>query len=325
MSVYSSLSNVRAIPEYGYTNIKNAYEATLGLRSCLEKMYSKIKEYYNNQLSENSPEKLLKSHFDGYLKDVIDKVIFPLKVDDSISRFRMPIIDKAKAIFEDSELLNNIILYANKTKTVADVQQGRTQLLSMLNHILNEFENINSLVDQLDEKNNTYIRITRQKLAYMLNMDTGIRGNIIAVLRDDKNNQDELYELMKQCIMLYDVEPITDDSFFKERKRRVFENETPVEIEDVHISQADINKTIEVYGANFTKQKINAYAKKLLEGRKEITSDELILTSDDDYVMSIVMASNSTDYTRSYDFELEDGTVKRGMYEIPKFTIKEKK
>ncbi len=325
MSVLSSLSNVRAIPEYGYVNIKNAYDATLGLRSSLEKMYSKIKEYYNDQLSENSPEKILKSHFDGYLKDVIDKVIFPLKVDDSISRFRIPIIDKVKSIFEDSELQNNILLHAQKSKSSADMEQARAQLLSMLNYISREFENIGSLVNQLDEKNNTYVRITRQKLAYMLNMDTGIHGNIISVLRDSNDNQDKIYELMKQCIMIYDVEPITDDSFYKERKRRVYENEKPVEIEDVHISQEDINKTIEVYGAHFTKRKINEYAKKLLTGRGEIKSDELILTSDDDYVMSIVLASNSTDYTRSYDFELEDGTVKRGMYEIPRFTIKEKK
>ena len=230
------------------------------------------------------------------------------------------------SIFENTSLQNKIVESAKQMKRISDIQSGREQLWRMLNYIRKEFKQIDDIVMQLDEKNNVYTRITRQKLTYMLNMDTSIKGNIISILKDSEDNSDEIYEKIQQCIMLYDIAPVTEESFYKERKQRVYTNENPIEIEDdLEIDEEEARKVIDVYGAKFIKSKVNEYAKRVLDGKETLVSNELEIETDDDYVMSIILATNSGDYDCCYEFELGDDIVHSGIYKIPDFVMKEKK
>ena len=79
---------IRSMPENGLICIQNAYESTQRLLTNLEMMYTKIKKYYAAVLENTKPEELLAGHLYGYVKDVVDKLIFPIKVDDSFYRPR---------------------------------------------------------------------------------------------------------------------------------------------------------------------------------------------------------------------------------------------
>jgi len=155
IGTFSNLTQVRSMPDNGFVCIRNAYESTRGLLTSLEMMYSKIKEYYVEQLEHTHPEEILKAHFDGYIYEVIDKVLFPLKVDDSIDRFRGPILDEINEIISDTSCLNHIILAAKQTKRIANNEDGYAQVLTMLNFMKQQYNDIEEIVAQLDEKNIT--------------------------------------------------------------------------------------------------------------------------------------------------------------------------
>ena len=84
VNTYSNLQQVRTMPENGLICIQNAYESTQRLLTNIEVMYAKIKRYYAALLENTRPEELLAGHLHGYVKDVVDKMIFPIKVDDSV-------------------------------------------------------------------------------------------------------------------------------------------------------------------------------------------------------------------------------------------------
>ena len=48
------------------------------------------------------------------------------------------------------------------------------------------------------------------------------------------------------------------------------------------------------------------------------------LQGDEDYLMAIFLALNSTDYRSPYTLEAGDGIVKKGRYSIPEFTLTRK-
>ena len=325
VNTFSNLQQVRTMPENGYICIQNAYESTQRLLTNLEMMYSKIKKYYTTVLENTKPEELLAGHLYGYIHDVVDKLIFPIKVDDSIDRFKGPILNVLFDIQSDTAMLERIISAAEQTKRIASRDDGWTQILKMLNYIKYNFDDIESYVQQLDEKNQTYIRITRQKLAYMLSMDTSVKGHIISILRDAKGRPEDSWQQLSECFNLFDVRQIMESSFYKPRVRHVRDGSEPLGIEETdHVSQEDIDAVIDTRVTKFTGPKINDYARRILKEQDSITAKELAIEGDDDYLMAIFLALNSTDRRSFYSYQAENGMVMKGRYGIADFTLKKR-
>jgi hypothetical protein len=325
VNTYSNLQQVRTMPENGLICIQNAYESTQKLLTNLEMMYSKIKKYYSAVLENTKPEELLAGHLYGYVRDVVDKLIFPIKVDDSVDRFKGPILNVVLDIESDTALLEKIISAAVQTKRIASKEDGWAQILKMLNYIKYNFDDIESYIQQLDEKNQTYIRITRQKLTYMLSMDTSIRGDIVAILRDAKKRPEEDWNRLNECINLLDLRQVMDGSFYRPRKRHVRNGYEELGIEeDNDAHQEEVDAVIDTKASQFTGAKVNEYARSLLSVRDSVDAKNIALQGDDDYLMAIFLALNSTDRRSPYSYEAADGMVTKGRYGIPDFTLKRK-
>lgn len=325
VNTYSNLQQVRTMPENGLICIQNAYESTQRLLTNIEVMYAKIKRYYATLLENTRPEELLASHLHGYVKDVVDKMFFPIKVDDSVDRFKGPILNLVLDIESDTHLLEKIISFAVQTKRVSSEDEGWAKVLMMLNYIKYNFDDIESYIQQLDEKNQTYIRITRQKLSYMLSMDTSIKGDIIAILRDAKDRSETSASNLHQCFHLFDVRQITDNSFYHPRKKHVRSSSEDIGIEESPvINPDDVEDFFNTPAAQYTNAKIHEYARGLLEGRETVAARELPLQNDHDYLTAIHLALYSTDYRSPYIFEANEEIVIKGRYGVPNYTLKRK-
>lgn len=325
VNTYSNLQQVRTMPDNGFVCIQNAYESTQQLLTNLEMMYSKIKQYYAAVLENTGPEELLAGHLYGYVRDVVDKLIFPIKVDDSVDRFKGPILNVALEIESDTVLLEQIVSAAVQTKRAPSIEDGWSLLLKMLNYIKHNFDDIESYIQQLDEKNQTYIRITRQKLTYMLSMDTGIKGDIVELLRDAKERPRAKWDMLNKCINLFDVRQVTAGSFYRPRQRHVRNSGEELGIEDAgEVTQDEVDAIVDTCAAQFTGAKVNAFARHMLNGRDTVTARDMPLEGDDDYLMAIFLALNSTDYRSPYTYDATDDMVPKGRYQIPAFTLKQK-
>lgn len=326
VNTYSNLQQVFRTPENGMVCIQNAYDSTQRLLRNLASMFAKIKVYYAAALENTRPEELLAGHLYGYVRNVVDKLIFPIKVDDSVDRFKGPILNAVLDIQGNTPLLEQIISAALQTKRVATQEEGWDRLLKMLHYIKYNFDDIESYIRQLDDKNQTYLRTTRQKLTYMLSMDTSIKGDIVTLLRDAKDRPDEEWTRLSQCFNLFDVRQITEDSFYRPRKRHVRTRVEEVEIEGPEeLDPAAANAVIDTRAARYTSAKTNAYVQALLRGRDLTGALEIPLQGDDDYLMAIFLALNSGDHRSVYEFLQDGGVIDRGPYQIPEFTLMRKK
>ena len=253
----------------------------------------------------------------------MDKLIYPIKVDDSVDRFRGPILDLLQDIEGDTVLLERIISSALQTKRIQTQEDGWAKALHMLNFIKQNFDNIESYIQQLDEKNQTYIRITRQKLTYMLSMDTSVKGNIIALLRDAKERLGDDWVKLSRCINILDVKQVTEESSRFQRKRgeRVAGEELLIE-EDLTVNNEDIEKLVDARVSRYTTSNVNDFIKPMIEARGSVTARDFSVEKDDDYLMAIFLAMNSADYRCEYSYEDSDNVIGKGRYAIPDFTIR---
>jgi hypothetical protein len=195
----------------------------------------------------------------------------------------------------------------------------------MLNYIKYNFEDIESYIQQLDEKNQTYIRITRQKLTYMLSMDTSIKGDIVALLQNAKERPVDYWRKMSQCFNLFDVRQVMEGSFYHPRKKHVRNDGEELGIEEpTEVSQEEIDAVVNTRASRFTNIKINEYVQYMLRDRDTAAARDMALEKDDDYLVAIFLAMDSTDYRSRYLFESDDNMVIKGRYKIPNFTLKRK-
>ena len=325
VNIYSNLQQVHLMPDSGFVCIQNAHGSTERFLTSLEMMYSKIKKYYVSVIANSRPEKLLEEHLYGYVQDVIDKLIFPIKVDDSVDRFKGPILEALYSIESDTKLLGQIVATAVQTRRVESKEDGWEQVLRMLNYIKQNFANIESYIHQLDEKNQTYIRTTRQKLTYMLSMDTSVKGNIIAILRDAKERPDKEGNKLSHFINIHDIRQVTEESsrFKRKRRERVVGEDLIIE-ENAAANQDDVNSMFDTHVTRYTTANVNEYVKQRLVAHGLITAQDFPLEGDDDYLMAIFLAMNSTDSRCAYSYEGSDNVVGKGRYEIPGFTVRER-
>lgn len=325
VNTYSNLQQVRLMPENGYTCVKNAHESTQRLLTSLEMLYSKIKSYYTLVLDNQKPEALLQSHLNGYMHDVVDKVLFPLKVDDSVDRFKGPILTLSEDLLSDSALLDAVTRFAVDSRRAPAEDEARASLFEMLHFIHNQFDHIESVIRQLDDRNNLYLRVTRQKLQYMLTMDTSLKGNIVTLLKQSKEESEDFWQELAQCCCFFEAGAITDDSFYRPRRSHTHTPSEDVPAEPAPtVSKEEINAILDTAGAKFVKSKINAFANHLLQGQERISSQELHIETDEDYLMSIYLATNSDDYECPYRFAVGNGSTEHGRYRLPAFTLEKK-
>lgn len=321
INTYSNLQQVRMMPESGLICIQNAHKSTRQLLNTLTMLFAKLKNYYTAVLENTNPEDLLKDHLYGYIQDIVEKVIFPIKVDDSVDRFKGRILTAVQDIRSDTYLLNRVIAGALQTKRVSSHEDGMDNILTMLHDIQHGFENIGDYMQQLDDKNQTYIRITRQKLTYMLSSDTSIKGDIIALLQDAEDRIEHLD--LSPCFHLFDLRQVTDGSLYHPRKRisRKRAEELPVEEPPLLPANADL---LDMRAAEYTVAKTNAYAQGLLDGEGCVAAQELTIQNDEEYLRAVFLALNSASERCLYRFETNEGTVAHGIYGIPDFRLMKK-
>jgi len=325
INTYNNLRQIYSMPDSGFVCIQNAYESTQRLLTNIEMMYSKIKKFYTAALANTKPEELLESHLYGYVRDVVDKLIFPIKVDDSVDRFKGPILETLFQIESDTGLLDQVITSAMQTKRVQSKDDGWTQTLKMLSYIKYTFDDIESYIQQLDEKNQTYVRITRQKLSYMLSMDTSVKGNIIAILRNAKDRPENDWRMLDKCINLFDVKQVMDESFYHPRKRHIRSGGEELLIDDSgSVTQEEIDAVIDTRAAKYTTAKVNDYIQLNWGMQESISAGDITLAQDDDYLMAIFFAMNSTDRRSTYLYEASGDMLRKGEYGIPEFTLRQK-
>ena len=69
---------------------------------------------------------------------------------------------------------------------------------------------------------------------------------------------------------------------------------------------------------------VNEYADKLLRGRDRVTSGELQIDGDFDYVMLLMLVMEYESKKSSYHLEFGEGQVQIGRYGIPNMIISKK-
>lgn len=163
-STYSSLKTAnQERDEHVYDALKFAHQATLQLWTNLRELLDNIRLYHQRLQDQVEVKEILVDHFDKFRLLISDRIYHPLKTFDSVPRFKQRILSILKEWLRDPSVLNEMAGTAVRRGEHTDAADARVQAIRMIGEILDIYEKLDDLLEQIDRKNAGYTRASVER------------------------------------------------------------------------------------------------------------------------------------------------------------------
>ncbi len=327
-STYSSLKNADETRDRFemFTALNDSANRTEKLVESLKSLYHSI-TYYNQQLIDTADvNKVLHSHYDIYQKEVVEPIMKPLKIRDSVPKYKIPIQLILKKWLVEEDTVDGIAEYMSASEN-ADPEKCRVEILKKIHYIIDTYDGLEKdFIGEIDKKNTQYIRSTTQKINYMINSDRSVKGNMVSLIRaiSDGKTSDAAMELLGGAFELYEQSYVSEESLYSRKRpvRREKVSELIMTEEPEEFKEKARKMAKQMLEQRFGRKNVAAFVGRLLDGREEISTEEIMLENDDDYIMTLLSAVCADSKDFAYSVKFADGYVKSGGYELPLMVYK---
>lgn len=186
--VFNTYSSLKVAHESGsvyekMSAVYSAYDNTGALINLLQMVYHNVKHYFQMQIDMQDVNQVLASHFNDFGQKVIEAYIRPLKIKDSVLKYRVPIQSVLRNWAEDDALLLAMANAALQDKRGDSVEKCRADLLRKIFWIDERYDNMeHDYLDEIDAQVRRYTRAATQKVENLTNRDQNVRGNLNTLL-----------------------------------------------------------------------------------------------------------------------------------------------
>lgn len=330
-STYSSLKNADDTRD-AYemiTALNDGADRTEKLVESLKSVYHSI-TYYNQQLIDTlNVNNVLHSHYEIYQEEIVSRILKPLKIKDSVPKYKMPIQLILKKWLIDENAVEEMIEYAASNQKI-DVDEYRADILKKIYYIMETYDNLEKdFISVIDNKNRQYTKATTQKIDYLINSDQTVKGNLLTLLKYISNEKysEKVCGLLEDSFELYELSFINEESLYsrkkptkRDRNSELIVTESPINFEIKAKAMA-----LQIMNNKYSKQNVAAFVDKLLENREEISTKDFEIQDDDTYIMTLLSVVQANDSNSRYRVSVSKNFVKSEKYEIPLIVYRRRK
>lgn len=307
--------------------VYSAYENTQALIQLLQMVYHNVKHFFQLQIKMQEVKEVLASHFDDFGQKVVEAYIRPLKIKDSVPKYRVPIQTILTGWAEDDALLLALSNAALQDRRGETLEECRRDLLQKIFWVKDCYDSIQQdYLDEIDRQVRRYTRATTQKLENLTNRDDNIRGNLNYLLNALGRNRraSDLVDQIQPAFQLYEQSFLSQKSLWHRKRPGKREKAASVLIEEQALDAAAVAQAAAIFRTEYSRSAIAAYVENWLGERGVCYSKDMGLSDDRDYVMSLLAVLNGRDQKASYVIRELEGTFSENQYTIPQLQITRK-
>jgi hypothetical protein len=307
--------------------IYSAYDNTQSLINLLQMVYHNVKHFFQIQVEMQEVKAVLAAHFDDFGQKVIEAYIRPLKIKDSVPKYRVPIQTILKNWIEDDAMLIALANAALQDKRGSTLEECRTDLLKKMFWIKERYDCIeHDYLDEIDQQVRRYTRATTQKIENLTNRDHDVRGNLNYLLQAlAKNRQaSELVEQLQPAFQLYEQSFLSEKSLWYRKRPSKRAKVAPVLIQEPVINQDEGKQAERLLHSDYGRAEVAAYIENWLGDSGICYSKDMNLVDDKAYIMSLLTVIISSDTSSSYHVKELGGYFHENEYSIPQLQITRK-
>lgn len=307
--------------------VYSAYDSTQALINLLQMVYHNVKHYFQIQIEMQEVNKVLSSHFDDFGQKVVETYIRPLKIKDSVPKYRVPIQAILTSWITDDALLVAMANAALQDKRGHTLEECRSDLLQKIFWVKERYDAIeHDYLDEIDSQVRRYTRATTQKIENLTNRDHNVRGNLNYLLQSlsRKRNASDIVEKIQPAFQLYEQSFISEKSLWY-RKRPVKRTKAAsVSIEENPLDQSVTEQAARLLRTEYGRAAVAAYIEDWLGEAGICFSKDLNLENDKAYIMSLLAVLLSNDTAAAHKVTELEGYFSKNGYTIPQMQISRK-
>ena len=302
--------------------VYSAYDNTQSLIKLLQMVYHNVKHFFQLQINMQQVNTVLASHFDDFGQKVVEAYIRPLKIKDSVPKYRVPIQKILTGWLEDDALLTAMSNAALEDRRGSDLNACRSDLLRKIFWVKERYDNIeHEFLDEIDQQVRRYTRATTQKIENLTNRDHNVRGNLNYLLTALSRNRraSELVEQIQPAFQLYEQSFLSEKSVWYRKRPGKRTKAAPVLIQEGEI---DPEMAQLLLHSEYGRSEIAAYVEQWLGEAEVCYSEDLNLEDDKAYIMSLLAVLTGGDRSSTYTVRELEGVYSENGYAIPRLQIK---
>lgn len=303
-----------------------AYDNTVHLVDELKTLHNNIRRYHQQLNEYISVNDILKGHFDEYKNLIMDKIYHPLKTMDSVPRFKAPIQKILNSWLSDYPLRKHMAEQAVLRK-YTDREEAIEGVTIKIGDILDIYEKLDGMLEEIDRKNAAYTRASVEKMQYLLNTDRSIKGKLVELLSrctPENEKSEETIARLSEIISLYSQGYVEEKSLYIRTSRTRDKNEKPLEIRSDEGTERDdiyLRQFMEKVKNSYNHARVMAYVKELMSGSDVISSREIRLANDEEFILLMLATLKSVEKNVFYRIEFLDNAIHSNGYRVPEMRI----
>ena len=330
--VFNTYSSLKVANEVGTVYEKmaavySAYESTSELIKLLQMVYHNVKRYFRMQSDMQDVNQVLASHFDDLGQKVIEAYIRPLKIKDSVPKYRVPIQSILKNWSEDDALLLAMANAALQDKRGDTLENCRSDLLQKIFWVDERYDNLeHDYLDEIDTQVRRCTRAATQKVENLMNRDQNVRGNLNVLLTALSRNRraGDLVDQIQPAFHLYEQSFLSEKSLWFRKRPGKRTKAAPVLIQEPGPDAAAIAQAGKLLRSEYGRAAIAAYVRGWLGDAEGREFKDLDIQDDKAYIMSLLAVLTGSDPAAGYQIRELEGTFSEHGYSIPQMQIRRK-
>lgn len=307
--------------------IYGAYDNTQSLINLLQMVYHNVKHYFQMQIDMQEVNEVLAAHFNDFGQKVVEAYIRPLKIRDSVPKYRVPIQSVLRSWAGDDALLLAMANAALQDKRGDTIENCRADLLRKIFWIDERYDNIeHDYLDEIDTQVRRYTRAATQKVENLTNRDQNVRGNLNVLLTALSRNRraSDLVDRIQPVFQLYEQSFLSEKSLWYRKRTGKRTKAAPVLIQETPPNADAAARAAQLLRSEYGRAAIAAYVQGWLGEADVRYSKDLGIQDDKSYIMSLLAVLTSGDPAAGYQIKELGGTFSENGYSIPQMQIRRK-
>ena len=307
--------------------IYGAYDNTQSLINLLQMVYHNVKHYFQMQIDMQEVNEVLDAHFNDFGQKVVEAYIRPLKIKDSVPKYRVPIQSVLRSWAGDDALLLAMANAALQDKRGDTLENCRADLLRKIFWIDERYDNIeHDYLDEIDTQVRRYTRAATQKVENLTNRDQNVRGNLNVLLTALSRNRraSDLVDQIQPVFQLYEQSFLSEKSLWYRKRPGKRTKVAPVLIRETPPNADAAAQAAQLLRSEYGRAAIAAYVQGWLGEADVRYSKDLGIQDDKSYIMSLLAVLTSGDPAAEYQIKELGGTFSENGYSIPQMQIRRK-
>lgn len=297
-----------------------AYNNTSSLIKMLKMVYHNINRYFILQIEMADLNEVLAKHYDDFSEQIVETYIRPLKIKDSVPKYRVPITTILDDWLENSKLLDKMAKAAQIDKRGETIEECKSDLIDKMLYIKESYEHIqNDYLNEIDNQVRKCTRQTTQKIEILTNNDQTVRGNINYLMSRISNSpkDDELIEKINSVFEIKQQKYLSEKSLWHRKRiqRRICTEPVIIKDDDrVEFSESEYEN---LFRNKYSKANVKKYMEDLFSSSETVSTADLEISNDEAYIMSALATINADDADSFYSFEYGNESICKSNYSVP--------